>query len=160
MVSLYSCKKETPMGNMSVTMTDAPTNLKQVNVDVIGVEIETAANGWVTLPINAGVYDLLTLQNDVSAVLAPSTSIPAGRVNQLRLHLGVNNSVMDSSNITYPLIIPSGSETGLKINVDQTVVVNHTLTIQLDFDAGSSIVQTTNGYQLKPVLKIKSVTQH
>ncbi|MDP4263584.1 MAG: DUF4382 domain-containing protein [Bacteroidota bacterium] len=60
---------------------------------------------------------------------------------------------MDST--TYPLTIPSGSESGLKIKLAKPL--HATLdSLVIDFDAALSILQTGNGdYKLKPVLRIK-----
>jgi hypothetical protein len=57
--------------------------------------------------------------------------------------------------IRYPLTIPSGSESGLKLKVDKKL--NGSLdSLIIDFDAALSIHQLgTGNYQLKPVLKIK-----
>jgi Domain of unknown function (DUF4382) len=57
--------------------------------------------------------------------------------------------------VVYPLTIPSGSESGLKIKVNKKL--SATLeTIIIDFDAALSIFQTGAGvFKLKPVLKIK-----
>lgn len=154
-----ACKKENMNGSMTVRMTDAPADFIQVNVDVIGLEINHEANGWMNVPINVGIYNLLDLQNDVNVILANNVNLPVGKVNQMRLILGDNNSLVDSTT-TYPLKVPSGSESGLKINIDQVITSNNNLQILLDFDANASIVNQGNGgYSLKPVLKLKSVIQ-
>lgn len=156
----YSCKKETnPTGQMTVKMTDAPAAYTSVNVEVIGCEVHHEQNGWISLPVNQGVYDLLTLQNDVSVVLANNVALPIGKINQMRLILGTHNTIIDATG-TYTLEVPSGAETGLKLNVNQQILPNHTVVILLDFDANASIVVNGTGkYTLTPVLKIKSVTQ-
>ena len=156
----FACKKENMNGSMTVRMTDAPANFVQVNVDVTGLEIHHEANGWMSIPINVGIYNLLDLQNDVNVILANNVKLPVGKVNQMRLILGANNSLVDSTTTTYPLDVPSGSESGLKINIDQVITSNNNLQILLDFDANASIVSKGNGgYSLKPVLKLKSVIQ-
>ncbi len=68
--------------NMAVSMTDSPANYSAVNVDVIGLEINYESSGWVILPINKGIYNLLELQNNVSAILADNVKIPAGKVTR------------------------------------------------------------------------------
>lgn len=154
-----ACKKENMNGSMTVRMTDAPADFVQVNVEVVGLEIHHEASGWMSIPINIGIYNLLDLQNDVSVVLANNVNLPVGKVNQMRLILGANNSLVDSTT-TYPLKVPSGFESGLKINIDQVIMSNNNLQIVLDFDANASIVSQGNGgYSLKPVLKLKSVIQ-
>lgn len=154
-----ACKKENMNGSMTVRMTDAPADFIQVNVDVVSLEINHEVNGWMNIPINVGIYNLLDLQNNVNVILANNVNIPVGKVNQLRLILGANNSLVDSTT-TYPLKVSSGSESGLKINIDQVITSNSNLQILVDFDANASIVSSGNGgYSLKPVLKLKSIIQ-
>lgn len=157
-----SCKKEDPKayGQMTVKMTDAPGDYLEVNVDVIGVQVHHESSGWVTLPINAGVYNLLDLQNNVTTVLASNVQLPVGKISQIRLILGSNNSLVTIQPDTFALKIPSGSESGLKINLHETIQPHTSMEIVLDFDADASIVLTGVGsYSLKPVIKVKSVTQ-
>lgn len=154
-----ACRKDNQTGRMNISMTDAPANYAQVNVEVIGVEVHHESAGWVSLPCNQGVYNLLDLQNNVTVVLASNAQIPIGHVTQMRLILGSNNSIVDSLG-SYPLKVPSGSESGLKMNINEVIRANHTISILLDFDAYASIVVEGVGrYSLKPVIKIKAVTQ-
>jgi hypothetical protein len=62
-------KEETGSSRMTVKMTDAPGDFQQVNIDVIEVKVHHSADGWVSLPTVAGIYDLLTLQDSVTTVL-------------------------------------------------------------------------------------------
>ncbi len=152
-----SCQKKNQTGSMSVSMTDAPGDYLAVNVEILGMQVNHQNSGWITLPVNQGVYNLLDLQNNVTVVLASNVQVPVGPVNQLRLLLGPNNSIVDSTG-TYPLKVPSGEESGLKININQTITTNNNLSILFDFDAGQSVVETGNHtYILKPVLKFKAV---
>jgi hypothetical protein len=155
---MWGCKKSSADGYMKVMMTDAPGEYLHVNVDIQKVEVHYAnGNNWVTLNTVAQVYDLLALQNNVTTVLANNTQVPAGKVSQMRLMLGTNNTVVltaDSS--THPLTIPSSYNTGIKINVDATIPSNQTVTITLDYDAGKSINKNGNGeYIMNPVISTK-----
>lgn len=149
------CKKDndTPAGmtRMKVRMVDAPSPyaFQQINIDVVGVE--TNINGqWYSLAFNAGVYNILTLVNGTNALIADD-SIPTGHMSQLRLILGANNTIMADGQV-YPLTIPSGSESGLKLNLNQDLPADE-YTIMIDFDAAHSIVVQGNGqFKLKPVL--------
>lgn len=159
-VTLVACdKRGEQQARMTVKMTDAPANYLAVNVDVIGVSVNTAGGGWIDLPVQAGVYDLLQLQNNVTVVLANNVVIPTGRINQVRLLLGPNNSITTTTG-TFPLTIPSGQESGLKINVNYDIINNANVIMVLDFDAGASVVENGNGsFSLKPVIKVLSITQ-
>jgi len=158
-VALTSCHKETNgTSKMTVKMTDAPGDFQQVNVEVLEVRVH-GGNGWVTLPTNPGVYDLLTLQDSVTAVLVNQGQLPAGHIDQFRLILGANNTVMVDS-LVFPLQTPSAQQSGLKINVNGDFAPNETYELLIDFDAGESVVLQGNGsYLLKPVIKLGGINQ-
>lgn len=79
---------------------------------------------------------------------------PLQVLKEIRFVLGPNNTIKDSG-VVYPLTIPSGSESGLKIKVNKSL--NATLeTIIIDFDAALSVHKDGTGdYKLRPVLKVK-----
>lgn len=154
------CHKENMKGRMTVSMTDAPANYLQVNVEVTGLELHHEKSGWINLQTKSGIYDLLQLQNNMTVVLADNVKIPLGKIDQMRLILGANNSIVDITG-THNLTVPSGAETGLKVNIDQTVQRNNSVQVLLDFDANASIVIGGNGdYLLKPVVTVKSIIQN
>jgi Domain of unknown function (DUF4382) len=158
--TFVSCKKnnDAPSSTLQVRLTDAPTALDEVNVDIKEVHVKFSNDslgndGWVTLATNARVYNLLNFQNSVDTVLASGT-FPNSIVKQIRFVLGPNNSVKDNA-VVYPLTIPSGSESGLKIKINKelrTTLEN----LVIDFDAALSIKKEGPGdYKLRPVLKVK-----
>jgi hypothetical protein len=136
----------------SIKLTDAPAaTYTAVNVDIQGVEV-TSNQGAVTLSVNPGIYNLLNFANGASTLIATGALTP-GRVQQIRLILGNNNSVSDSAG-THALEIPSSSESGLKLQVHDDVEAGVAYEVLLDFDAGQSVVREGNGqYKLKPVIR-------
>lgn len=83
-LSITACKKKTEeKSSLRVKMIDAPGDFQQVNVEVLQVKVHHEGAGWIDLPTNSGVYDLLTLQNDVSATLVNMGELPSGKLNQL-----------------------------------------------------------------------------
>lgn len=159
-ITIISCSKDkSGNGNattVKVRLTDNPYNAEEVNVDIQQVRVmfnEDSVNGWANLNTHAGVYNLLGLQNGVDTLLAVGT-IPTNTVKEIRFVLGTDNTIKIAG-IVFPLTIPSGSESGLKIKVNKQL--NASLdSLLIDFDAALSIHQTgTGSYQLKPVLKIK-----
>ena len=153
-ILFISCKKGTGNSNLQVRLTDAPAGYEKVNVDIKEVRVNFAddSTGWVSLNTNAKIYNLLGLQNGIDTLLATG-SVQAGILKEIRLILGSNNTVVVGG-ISYPLTIPSGSESGLKIKVNKQL--NATLeTLVVDFDADLSIKSESNGYKLRPVLRIK-----
>lgn len=160
-LSLTACKKKTTeRSNLRVKLVDAPGDFQQVNIEVLQVKVHHEGAGWIDLPTNSGVYDLLTLQNDVSATLVNIGELPAGKLNQFRLVLGNSNFVMVDS-VYYPLATPSAQQSGLKMNLKADLQPNTNYEIVVDFDAEQSIVAQGNGsYSLKPVLKVVSLNPY
>lgn len=55
---------------------------------------------------------------------------------------------------TYPLSTPSAEQSGLKLQVNQTLQEGIMYHVLLDFDANKSIIKLGNGgYKLKPVIR-------
>jgi hypothetical protein len=80
--------------------------------------------------------------------------LPSEVVKEIRLVLGSDNTIKVNGTV-YPLVIPSGSESGLKIKVNKKLEASIE-TLIIDFDAALSIHEEGAGdYKLKPVLKIK-----
>lgn len=140
-----------------VRMTDAPGPYDEVNIDLQAVEVIGSNGQTITLNTTAGIYDLLTLSNGISTQIASST-LGDVKASQIRLLLGTNNTVKVNG-ISYPLATPSADQSGLKINVTQTLLENVDNEIMIDFDANTSIVETGTGtYKLKPVLRTIDAT--
>lgn len=147
-----ACKKEKYTGEVTVRMTDAPASFDSVNVEIVEVQLHSDAQGWATLSTQAGMYNLLELQNGIDTVLATTPQFPAGHVTQMRLILGETNYVV-SGGVTTPLELSSQDRTGLKINLDYDFDPNLNYEILIDFVASESIVLQGNGtLRLKPVI--------
>jgi hypothetical protein len=157
---LTACNKDEDMTSQSTTpvkvrITDAPGNFQQVNVDITGVEFKVNSGTTVNLNVSTGIYNLLDFVNGLDTLIA-SADVPSGELSQVRLILGVNNSVMVDS-VVYPLSTPSAMQSGLKLNVHTTLTPGVLYELLLDFDANQSIVLSGNGeYQLKPVIRVIS----
>lgn len=158
MAGLYSCseKSTAEKAKLAIRLTDDPADYDAVNIDIQDVQINVTGDddkGWQSLPgVNRGVYNLLDLVNDKDTLLV-NADIPTGRLHQIRLVLGPNNSI-SAGGITIPLQTPSAQQSGLKLNVQQDVTGGILYTVLLDFDAGKSIVKTGNSkYILKPVIR-------
>ena len=145
-----SCKKNDSTF-LQVNLTDAPASYDEVNVDIKEVQVNLSddSTGWVTLSTNAKVYDLLTLQNNVQAVLATGT-VPTGMVKKIRFVLGTNNTIVENT-VSHPLTVPSGSESGLKIDINKKLSSSFE-NLLIDFDAALSVTNEHGEYKLRPVL--------
>ncbi|MDZ7767354.1 MAG: DUF4382 domain-containing protein [Melioribacteraceae bacterium] len=152
-----STSPETGQGEFKLTMVDAPAGYDQVNIVVTRVEIhKTDAeenSGWFVINNIETTYDLLTLRNGASAVLG-DTMLDAGQYSQIRLLIGSGSNVVVDG-ITHSLDIPSGEQSGIKLNHSFEIKSESLYELILDFDAGRSIVLTGNGqYKLKPVIRL------
>ncbi len=156
-----SCKKDndSESARVQIRLTDAPAAFQEVNVDIQSVRVKfrddpnDSTKNWVDFATVPGVYNLLALQNGVDTLLANGT-VPERQVKEIRLILGPDNTVKENG-VSYPLIIPSGAESGLKIKFSKNLNADLN-TIIVDFDAALSVRQTSSGeYRLHPVLRIK-----
>ncbi len=158
------CSKSSPTsangsGTLQVNMIDSPAAFDAVNIEIDSVQAHIATSdttsGWVTLNSTPKTYDLLQLTNGVNAVIGSAT-VPAGRYSQVRLFIGSGSNVVIGG-VSSPLTVPSGVQSGLKLNVDATIQSDITYVLTLDFNADQSIV-TTGGlsgqFMLKPVIRV------
>ena len=153
-ITLYSCKKDNTKSSYSyaIRMTDGPGPYNAVNIDLQAVEITGSGGQTVMLNVHPGIYNLLNFSNGIDTLIASGTLADAN-VQQIRLILGTNNTVV-VNNVSYPLSTPSADQSGLKLQVHQTLQAGVLYSVLLDFDANKSIVETGNGtYKLKPVIR-------
>src|SRR5688572_18922495 len=105
--------------NLQVFLTDDPGDYDAVNVDVQDVQINFSgdtSNGWQSLPgVATGVYNLLDLVDNKDTLLV-NADIPAGRIQQIRLVLGDDNSIVVDG-VESKLETPSAQQSGLKLNI-------------------------------------------
>ena len=154
-ISFSACKKDSGESTLRVRLTDAPADYQEVNIDLkaINVKLSDDSDAWVALDAIPGIYNLLGLQNGVDTLIGTKT-FSAATVKEIRLVLGQNNTIK-VNNAVFPLTVPSGSESGLKIKINKKL--NAAIeTLIIDFDAALSIHEEGTGdYKLRPVLKIK-----
>lgn len=155
---LNSCNKDSnnPTNNASypysIRMTDAPGPYDAVYIDLQSVEVTGAQGETVVLNVFPGIYNLLNFSNGLDTLIATGT-LNIASVEQIRLILGSNNTVVVNG-VTHPLSTPSAEQSGLKLQVHQTLQAGVMYHVLLDFDAYKSIVETGNGtYKLKPVIR-------
>jgi hypothetical protein len=153
---LPGCDSDSKNARLEVWLTDAPGDYQEVNIEIEGVEVHTSEgdteSGWQSLNVEGGVYNLLELTNGLDTLLG-AVELPAGKISQIRLKLG-NDNTLKIDDETFDLGTPSGQQSGLKLQVHQTLKEGITYKILVDFDVARSIVKTGSGdYKLKPVLR-------
>ena len=152
--SVSACEKESSSTTLRIRMTDAPAALDEVNIDLKEVNVKFAndTSSWVYMDTKAGVYNLLSLQNGIDTLIASGT-YPTGNVKEIRLVVGDQNTVVENGQ-SYPLTIPSGASSGLKIKVNKDLQQGLD-SLLIDFDAALSVQKEGDGFKLRPVIKIK-----
>ena len=159
LVTLSACNDNEPgTARLVISMTDAPGDYQEVNVDIQSIEVNVSENGdeagWITLDnVNAGVYNLLDLTNGIDTVLADE-ELPAGFISQIRLILGEDNTLKIDDQIE-DLKTPSAQQSGLKLQIKSALIAGITYEVLLDFDAARSVVKAGNSgkHNLKPVIR-------
>jgi hypothetical protein len=148
-------------GVLRVMLTDAPLDWDTVDamlVTIRDVEISRSDGSWQPLDFDNNKVDLLDLQNGVFTTLGVQ-EFEAGTYEQLRLILDVsepeNNAIVYKDGTVQPFKVPSGEQTGIKIIGPFVIEAGNTTSVQLDFDARSSVVELGNGdLILKPTIKL------
>jgi hypothetical protein len=172
--SVFSCSNDNPndsdVGQISVKITDAPFPINMVEyaeVTINKVEIRSAASedesSYMTLTDEdfSATFDLLLLQNGATANLI-EMDIPVGSYDLVRLHVDTAEVKVIGGDVYY-LKVPSGSQTGIKVFVNQPIEVVGGLSAELllDFDINRSFVVQgnpgtpagINGFNFTPVIR-------
>jgi hypothetical protein len=150
---------------VTVLLTDAPaadaTHLLVTFSRVDLVPAEETGGGIVTVydgePLT---YDILTLTNGTTEELGQAVDVPDGTYDQVRFiidgaTLWFCDDAVEPTCEDFDVFVPSGAQTGLKVNVQPPLILgggaNQTLVV--DFDVERAIVETPPGsgnYLLKP----------
>jgi hypothetical protein len=154
----------TAMGNLTLGVTDAPVDdATAVVVKFTAVELKPEDGEAFTITLApAETVDLLALAGGSSRTLLASHAVPAGKYQWIRLLIEAQqntpNSYIDlETGERFPLFVPSGSESGLKMIRGFTVAEGSNSNFTIDWDLRKSVIappgQSPN-YLLKPVLRL------
>jgi hypothetical protein len=174
-VIIYSCQKDiSGNGNadinkphaVTIFLTDHQTPVfDSVFIDLRKMEVkledDTLPNdGWVSLNIRAGVYNILRFRNGLDTLFATGT-LPNARIRKIRLTLGTQNSVMKDGQ-SFPLRVKD-EDREVVANLESSnfeITNSGQVLFWIDFDASRSIQVDNsgsgngNGYRLKSSIKI------
>jgi len=163
-------------GTLEVQITDDPFPAGQVssaNVTIDSVQIRRAegenddnnGNPFTTISREQQSFNLLELTNDVVDQLV-NTEIEAGVYDQIRLFIAESSITLENGD-SFDLKVPSGAQSGLKINVGPAIEVTGGLTSELllDFNVAKSFVARGrigtpgfNGFIFKPVVRAVNIS--
>lgn len=164
--------------NLAKELTLNAEDYNEVNVSIIRIEL-TGDDAVVVLEDYAGAplsINLLDL-GSTGTLLVDAVEIPLGTYNQIRLILDAPEEqnqapVNPASFLTiegdvdlteYPIFIPSGSQTGLKINLNPHIefVDGNSFLIVFDFNSENTIKKTgqNDRYIIRPTSMSATVTE-
>ncbi|MCW9014437.1 MAG: DUF4382 domain-containing protein [Gammaproteobacteria bacterium] len=157
-------------GSFSLDITDAPIDsAAKVVVSFSGVSIKPESGSAYDIDfvdINGDpilkTIDLLSQQGPDSEPLLVNHTLDAGHYNWLRLKVVASQTTTDSyieldGGAQHPLYVPSGNETGLKLNRGFDITDGGAVSFTIDFDLRKSVLPPNNhspAYKLKPTLRI------
>jgi len=154
-------------GTISISITDAAVDSAQeVWVQFTGVTIQPSNGDAIEFTFDSVKnIDLLSLQGTLSTDLIDDEVILPGNYDWIRLHVNANyDSVLDSyirldDGSAHELNIPSGSQTGLKINTSFELLATEELNLMIDFDLRKSVVLSAGKYKLRPTLRMVNLDE-
>ena len=160
-------------GQLSLGVTDAPVDdASSVVVQFSGVAFKRAgadAERVQNLSPSPRQLDLLQYQGGHAALLLDGVTLPAGDYQWIRLMVDSEPGVRDSYVVLTggqecELRVPSGAESGLKLNRGFTLPADGSVALTIDFDLRKSVHAPpglrgsagacTQGYLLRPTLRV------
>jgi len=169
-IVFFACRKENISNSngpskLTVYLTDHQTPVfDSVFIDIqkleVKVEDDSLSNdGWFTVNIHAGVYNILRFRNGLDTLFG-TTTLPNNRIKKIRLTVGTRNSVM-KDNQSFPLKVKD-NDRQVVVNIESSNfdIINDQVMFWIDFDAGNSIrvdnsgSGNNNGFELKSHIKI------
>jgi len=147
---------------LTISITDAPIDsATEVWIQFTGLSIKPIGGNAIDFKFASEKnINLLALEGVHFTDLLSNTEIPVGAYSWIRLDVNaINDNINDTyivlnDGTTHELWIPSGAQTGLKINTPFEIAANEQLNLMLDFDLRKSIVLQGNSYKLRPTLRM------
>jgi hypothetical protein len=90
-------------------------DVDEIWINIKEIQFVSDSGSKVTVPSNVSSVDLLKLKNDAT-VLFSKAIVPEGKYNQIRLILNDPVGKVVKNGIEYSLKVPSGNQSGLKLN--------------------------------------------
>lgn len=158
-------------GRVTVSITDAPVDVAQeIWVKITGVAFKPSGSAPEMIQsFSPRTLNLLQYQQGDVAVLLDDVPFTAGSYQWLRLIIESQPNVRDSyvmvNGAECELHVPSGAESGLKMNRGFSIAADGSLALTIDFDLRQSLRAPpgqgsgtsgacTQGYLLRPTLRL------
>ena len=145
-------------GRLSVGVSDAPVvGASEVVVAFTGLELKPReGDAFSVVPAESPLMiNLLDYQNGERAMLLDNETVGAGDYNWMRLQVVEADSYVIVDGQQNPLEIPSGEQSGLKLNRGFAVAVGALTDFTIEIDLRKSLTVTGNGrYKLRPTLRL------
>lgn len=141
----------------SLAITDGPIDgADAVVISFDSIELKPKKGDSLVINLDqAATINLLDYQGEVSAQLLNNAEVESGEYNWIRLGVDASASYIEVDGAQFPLVIPSGAETGLKLNRGFTLAAGGRSYFTIDFDLRKSVHQQGTGdYKLRPVLRL------
>ncbi|BDG03774.1 DUF4382 domain-containing protein [Anaeromyxobacter oryzae] len=160
--TVAACSQQRGPGQLAVKLVDAPNpNVTAINVNVTAVRTHEAGIGWRTVSDVPVRVDLMKLKDSVQDL--GLVNLPAGTITQIRLLVSKDGNTAVVDGVEVPLVVPSGTESGIKIGGPWEIGPCALTTVTLDFDGDKSISVHPTGsgdeWILRPVVRTKK-TEH
>ncbi|MGB1950989.1 MAG: DUF4382 domain-containing protein [Marinobacter sp.] len=150
-------------GTVSFGITDAPaTDLSNVTVAFTEIRLKPTDGDWISFPLEGfETVNMLDLQGGVSEPLITDQEVPAGEYSQIRLIVDTENSFVkrsDTGDTEFSLAVPSGEQSGLKLQGDFIVAADTSTSFTIDFDVRKAVVdpqgEALANFMLRPALRL------
>lgn len=152
-----SDKKGGGLAELKITFHDTlveGSTVSRIDMTVLQTEIIDINDNKLVISSERHTFNLLELTQNNPVVLA-HTMIAPGIYKQIRLILDSSATITLTNGIKHPLKVPSGEQTGIKIDGVFSIPAGTFYTLDIDLDPGQSVHYAAGqGYMLKPVITI------
>lgn len=165
LLAACGAQSEEGSGEVRMRLTDAPADeAESLDVDFGEMQLVPEGDeegGIRVVADSAGSVNVLEYSNGGFYELG-ETTVPEGTYTQLRLIVDEASITFDGADAaTHDVTVPSGAQTGLKIDLEPALKVGgggpHE--VRLDFDAGRAVVETGAGAYLLMPTALRAVTE-
>jgi hypothetical protein len=139
---LFSTCSKQQDSRVAVRLKDAPAAFDKLEIQVKSIQLHNDRGEWVTVPMDTRIINILELKD--TSMLLGVTSMPIGKITEVKLVLGRTNTITIGGQ-TISLVIREQDKANLIVKVNERVTGTGTLVILVDLDGAQSIIQGEEG---------------